>query len=616
MCLDYTTKRRESQVKYDELKLGECVRYADVKDLLGDELTFGDLAREPGTSKLFVWIGATVGGELQDETEFLIAQVERVVDFDPEVDTDPDDVEWATVMLDIPGWSSSPVAMEFEDMEEPELEEGDDPNRLSNSYRRVWRAKKALQPLEKLAIGAAIYSKCKANYIDTTEELLDALSSGLAKTVFSSQQLATIKTVLHNAHIEVPDIVPAATDSPERDALLRVDLRRGTGFENGEKRVADYFAKNHPTDAEFAEFLKKEYGCGGHSGPNQPDVGYDSKGIHIRTADRARAYNYTWLEAAKALRGMIENDEYLPEKQEAAIVEAAPAAPSDPWTRAKALHQRIVNDAQAAAESIWDMSQAIKEMRDGKHYKALLYDNFEGYCEEALGMSRAHAYRYIQIAEGMSAENVASMRQIGTTKLALLASVTEEQREIITTAVDVESATVKELKAQIDELKGKVTKAEAQRNAEAARVEETDAAFERAQSRIRVLEAEKQQQADRKELLDAADDQIRRLNAEIANNSDYIGKLQAKIAELESRPVEVAVQDNSEELEQLRAEYEKKLEEAAADNEYKEVLAMCRLARQQVDAVCIRLKGIRAGKAKDSLIKYTKEIGLLLGQLN
>ena len=616
-------------MKYDDVKIGEVLRCGDCKDLIGDELTFAQLVREPSTSKLLVWMSATVGGELQDDSEFLVAQIERVEGYDPEVDTDEGDEEWATVMLDIPEFSSQPVQLEFEDMEAPEIEDGDDPNAMHNMYHRIWRMKKALQPLERLALGAAIYSKCKANYIDSTEELLQAFESGLIRTVFSSPQISTIKTVLHNAHIEVPDIVPAVPDSPERDALLRVDLRRGTGFEDGEKRVADYFAKNHPTDAEFAEFLKKEYGFGGHSGPNQPDVGYDSKGIHIRTADKARAYNYTWVEAAKALRGMIENGEYFPEEQKAEIVEAAPAAPSDPWTRAKALHQRIVNDAQAAAESIWDMSQAIKEMRDGKHYKALLYDNFEGYCEEALGMSRAHAYRYIQIAEGMSAENVASMRQIGTTKLALLASVTEEQREIITTAVDVESATVKELKAEIDRLKGKVTKAEQEKLAaenmqsvERAQRKETDAAFERAQSRIRVLEAEKQQQADRKELLDAADDQIRRLNAEIANNSDYIGNLQAKITELENRPVEVAVQDNSEELEQLRKEYEAKLQEAEADlaeavedAQYREITAMVRIARENVNTICMRIKGLSPGKAKDSVIKYVKEIGLLLGQI-
>ena len=525
---------------YDELKLGECVRYADVKDLLGDELTFGDLAREPGTSKLFVWFGATVGGELQDESEFLIAQVERVCDFDPEVDTDPDDVEWATVMLDIPGFSSKPVELEFEDMEAPEIEAGDDPNRLSNMYHRIWRVKKqALQPLEKLAIGAAIYSKCKANYIDTTEELLDALSSGLAKTVFSSQQIATIKTVLHNAHIDIPEQIP-------------------------EQKEAAPVKQEEP-------------------------------------------------------------------KQEAAIVKAAPETPSDPFTRAKALHQRIVNDAQAAAESVWDLCQAIKEMRDGKHYKFLLYDNFEGYCECELGMSRSHAYRYIQIAEGMSAENVASMRQIGTTKLALLASVTEEQREIITTAVDVESATVKELKAQIDELKGRVKEAEEMTTKQSGIIENyqrdnsaLSSRIQRDQQEITKLKAETTNNSDyigkinqQRNALEADNAQLKDRVRELESGRDHVlAELETKIKELESRPVEVAVQDNSEELEQLRAEYEQKLAEVAAENEYNEVLAMVRLAREQVSTICNRLKSIRAGKSKDSLIKYTKEIWLLLGQLN
>ena len=603
-------------MNYDDVQLGSVLRVGDCKDMIGDELTFAQLVREPGTSKLLLWMSATVGGELQDDSEFLVCQIEKVLDFDPEEDTDEGDEEWATVLFDIPGFSSKPVQLEYDDFEAPDIEDGDDPNAMHNMYHRIWRLKKALQPLERLALGAAIYSKCKANYIDSTEELLQAFESGLIRTVFSSPQITQIKTVLHNAHIEVPDIVPAVPDSAERTELLREDFQKGTGFEVGKQRVADYVRKHRPTDADLAEYLKKEYGCGGHSGPDMPDVSYDSKGIHIRTADKARAYNYTWIEAAKTLRSMIESGEYLTEKQETALAEAAPAEPSDPWTKAKALHQRIVNDAQTAAESIWDMSQAIKEMRDGKHYKALLYDNFEGYCEEALGMSRSHAYRYIQIAEGMNAENVAAMQQIGTTKLALLASVTEEQREIVTTAVDVESATVKELKAEIDKLKGRAEKAEQEKKAaenmqsvERAQRKELDAAFSRACARIDSLEADKQQYAE-------ADDKIKRLNAEIANNSDYIGKLQAKIKELENRPVEVAVQEDTEALEQLRAEYEQKLKEVEADSEYKEILAMCRLARQQVDAVCIRLKGLRSGKMKDSLVKYTKEIGLLLGQLS
>lgn len=316
------------------------------------------------------------------------------------------------------------------------------------------------------------------------------------------------------------------------------------------------------------------------------------------------------------------------EQQETAIVAAQPAA-LDPVDQAKQLHQRILADAQSAAESIWDMSQAIKEMRDGKHYKALLFDNFEGYCEEALGMSRSHAYRYIQIAEGMSAENVSQLAQIGTTKLALLASVTDEQREIVTTAVDVESATVKELKAEIDKLQGKVKQAEQEKLAaenmqsiERSHRKEADAAFERAQSRIRVLEAEKQQNADRKELLDAADNQIRRLNAEIANNSDYIAKLQEKITELENRPVEVAVQDNSAELERIRKEYEEKLAEQDKarkkledelnqrdDNDHFLRLDInYREARVKVQTLCTMVANLNDGKEKETLKQNIRNI--------
>lgn len=596
----------------DDVKIGDVLRVGDCKELIGDELTFAQLVREPGTSKLLLWMSATVGGELQDDSEFLVCQIEKVLDFDPEEDTDEGDEEWATVLFDIPGFSSKPVQLEYEDFEAPEIEDGDDPTAMHNMYHRIWRLKKALQPLERLALGAAIYSKCKANYIDSTEELLQAFESGLIRTVFSSPQISQIKTVLHNAHIEVPDIIPAVPDSPERTKLLREDLQRGTGFEDGKQRVADHYTKNRPNDSEFAEFLKKEYGCGGHSGPDMPDVSYDSKGVHIRTADKARAYNYTWIEAAKELRGMIERGEYLTEKQETALAAAAPVELGDPLATAQALHQRIVNDAQTAAESIWDMAKAIKEMRDGKHYKSLLYANFEGYCEEALGMSRAHAYRYIQIAEGMTAEKVASMRQIGTTKLALLATVTEEQQEIVTTAVDVESATVKELKAEIDKLKGKVEKAEqdaqkaiSQRNAEAARSQEFENKYVKADNQNLVL----------KETIASKDKIISGKNISMDNLRANIEQLQAQITELENRPVEVAVQEDTEALEQLRREYEQKLAEAEADSEYKELLAMCRLARQQVDAVCIRLKGLRSSKMKDSLVKYTKEIGLLLGQI-
>lgn len=498
-------------MNYNDLEIGSVIRAGECGDLIGDELTFAQLVREPSTNRLLVWMGASVGGELTNESEFLVAQIERVVDFDPETDTEQGDEEFATVMLDIPGFSRTPVSVEYEDMEQPVLNGGDDPNSLANHYMRIWRAKRAFQPLEHLAIGAAIYSKCKANYIDSTEELLQAFRNGEIKRIFSTPQISQIRTVLCNARIEIPTEEAA----PEKQKTP------------GKK-----------------------------------------------------------------------------EKTESVIVQAAPEAPSDPWTRAKALHQRIVNDAQSAAESIWDMSQAIKEMRDGKHYKALLYDNFEGYCEEALGMSRAHAYRYIQIAEGMNAENVASMRQIGTTKLALLASVTEDQREIVAAAVDVESATVKELKAEIDRLKGKVSTTEKARDNAQARYVKSD-------NQNLVL---KDTIAAKDKIIRGKDismDSLRSDNAqlkdrvhELESGRDHvIDELNAKITELESRPVEVAVQDNSAALKQLRkelgskiSELEQRNEDLSIELEYRckeenegEFRALCQIAKDTLHRITIYL---------------------------
>lgn len=503
-------------MKYEDLNVGVKAPYKEIKQFFGKELTFKELVYEPATEKLLILMLCTVNG-IEEDDDIYVGQISRVVDCEEGYE------EFADVILDIPGWDQKPISIDSDDMEYPELGEDDDPEVVTNCYVRVWRIKKPLTTLEHLAIGASVYSKCKSNMIDTTEDLLEAFRTGAIKRIFNSTVIKAIKTVLTNAKIEVPEEEP---------------------------------------------------------------------------------------------------------KQETAIVAAQPAE-LDPVDQAKQLHQRILTDAQSAAESLYDMCKAIKEMRDGKHYKALLYDNFEGYCEEALGMSRSHAYRYIQIAEGLSAENVSSMRQIGATKLALLASVTEEQREIVTTAVDVESATVKELKAEIDKLQGKVKQAEQEKLAaenmqsiERSHRKEADAAFERAQSRIRVLEAEKQQNADRKELLDAADNQIRRLNAEIANNSDYIAQLQEKITELENRPVEVAVQEESDALEQLRKEYEEKLHDQEAeirkledelndrdDNDHFLRLDInYREARVKVQTLCTMVANLNDCKEKDTLKQNIRNI--------
>ena len=120
--------------------------------------------------------------------------------------------------------------------------------------------------------------------------------------------------------------------------------------------------------------------------------------------------------------------------------------------QALSLHQRIMTSGSLAAQNLWDMANALKEMRDGKLYKELGYQNFESYCEEMVGMTRRNAYRYISIAENISLENVTPVSHFGIKKLALLARLSDEEQKEIAEKID-ETTTYKQLQEEINKLK-------------------------------------------------------------------------------------------------------------------------------------------------------------------
>lgn len=126
---------------------------------------------------------------------------------------------------------------------------------------------------------------------------------------------------------------------------------------------------------------------------------------------------------------------------------------SEQHRQAIELHQKILVSANLAQQNIWDMCNGLKTMRDNKLYKELGYQNFEDYCENEVGMKRSNAYNYISIVEKINPENVQSIGQIGMTKLALLATISEPEQAEIAEKLDLENTTVKQLKAEIDRLK-------------------------------------------------------------------------------------------------------------------------------------------------------------------
>lgn len=177
------------------------------------------------------------------------------------------------------------------------------------------------------------------------------------------------------------------------------------------------------------------------------------------------------------------------------------------YAKAADLDRKIKVSAQLAQQSLYDMCMGLKEMRDGKLYKELGYSEFNDYCTAELGATDRTAYKYISIVENLS-ENLVKSTSIGTEKLYLLAKLDEPQREEIQQATDLESTSVKELKARIAELKA---------------------------------------------IADKSQGTISQLESELESKKNSITALEEQIEELESRPVEVAVAEtDSHEIENLK----------------------------------------------------------------
>ena len=97
-----------------------------------------------------------------------------------------------------------------------------------------------------------------------------------------------------------------------RENLIHNEVMRDTGFVDGKFRVEDFYRIN-PEKKDFVDFLKKEYGIGGHSGEGPVRFSdHDSKGIEITLTTGKE--NFTWAEVAKTISDLIEKGEYITQK--------------------------------------------------------------------------------------------------------------------------------------------------------------------------------------------------------------------------------------------------------------------------------------------------------------
>lgn len=136
-----------------------------------------------------------------------------------------------------------------------------------------------------------------------------------------------------------------------------------------------------------------------------------------------------------------------------AIVPQGTGLMSENAKYAYTVHAQIVQGAQMVEDGLYLMAVGFKKMRDEKLYKEMGYKSFEEYCKTETGLDRSRVYRYINVIERLPDKFVASTQQIGVEKLLLLTALSDDQRAEITESTDLESTTVKELKAKIEELK-------------------------------------------------------------------------------------------------------------------------------------------------------------------
>lgn len=182
----------------------------------------------------------------------------------------------------------------------------------------------------------------KKGYPDKTEELAENLKSPEFRRVLREEYETFLQdydknpSILRFHYHKTKDILQRLQDLeiprkeftsnmmeiPEIKGFITEDemdenLRRGSGISDGKKRIYNFFKESHTT-GEQANFLKEEYGTGGHShalsGARGSNEWHDAKGIKLEK-ENCKDIFLNWNQAAKRIQTLIESGRYI-EKEE------------------------------------------------------------------------------------------------------------------------------------------------------------------------------------------------------------------------------------------------------------------------------------------------------------
>lgn len=213
------------------------------------------------------------------------------------------------------------------------------------------------------------------------------------------------------------------------------------------------------------------------------------------------------------------------------------------YKTAVTLDQQIKITAANMVQNYIDLCGMLYEMSNKKLYKELGYQTFEDYSKTELGITKQQGHKYLKIGKEFSDEKVKStllFENLGTEKLYLLAKLDEPEREEIQQNVNLEDVSVKKLKAEIERLKEQSKKNERELSEENHELN----------CRCNSLVAEMNQLKDDNDKIRSAKRSMESDLLSVKSNNrslrHQLDDAEKKIADLESRPVEVAIQEDEE----------------------------------------------------------------------
>ncbi|MCD7771546.1 MAG: hypothetical protein LUH23_05620, partial [Oscillospiraceae bacterium] len=123
-----------------------------------------------------------------------------------------------------------------------------------------------------------------------------------------------IESIEHKAESKAPSAFLIS------DSEINEMLRRGSGFEGGKLRIMALYAHEGNSKAR-ADFLKKEYGIGGHSWDftdgSRGFVDYRSQGFYIRSYGHDKELRLRWTDVEKRIGTLIQAGSYLSPEERA-----------------------------------------------------------------------------------------------------------------------------------------------------------------------------------------------------------------------------------------------------------------------------------------------------------